>query len=898
MTDVVSSEARLMVSVRERWENGAVVDVTIAALKPFEGWTVAVAAGGTIVNVWNAVVISNSGTNYILGAADYNGTVAAGAAISFGLQVDGPGPFALEAFDAVLADGMAVAPSPGAARDPAQGPPSPADVSPDASMVRSEPGTSPALPSRVAPPAAPGAAGAPASTAAVPADGVLTGGAVQTPLVQQISISAVAADEPAGDAFGLPVDTFAPGPLHTSGTEILDAEGRRAPIRGINWFGLETDIGVPHGLWLRNWREMMDDMKSLGFNVLRLPFSGDFARNAVPVDGVDAGLNPDLAGLDGLAILDRVADYADTIGLRIVLDYHRGSPGGGPNENGLWYGDGRTEADVIAEWRLMAERYRDKPAVIGADLMNEPHMATWGAAGGAATDWAAAAGRIGNAVLEVAPDWLVIVEGISNYHGDKYWWGGNLQGVASDPVRLDVPGRLVYSPHDYPPSVAAQPWFADGTPLPEVWHKNWGYLVEEGVAPVLLGEWGSRLATAEDLAWAAQLSAYLEATGVPWMWWALNPNSGDTGGIFADDWTTLRPEITRLLEPLLAETRPQIGFDDAASSFPQATFAVTLSAPGETELVVPYATTDGTATAGTDYVATAGTLTFMPGETLKTVAVPLLPDGSIEGDETFTLVLGGDAAASGPATATITDSSRERRAATLPYVDVTSMAVREGAGVATFRLVLSEPAAGDVALSFRAFRDNDGGDDGGDDGDGGAGTGGLPSGNVTIAAGEREAVVEIPTGSPGAGTSGAPVAHYTLELTAADGAAIRTGSATGFSAAGAGGDAVATAATQLTIDLIIENDWGSGALFNVALRNISDAPVTSWELALDLPFDVAELWSATLVSDEGDRVTLGNAEWNGAIAPGETITFGFISTAGGVVLGQLLAGADLELAVQ
>ena len=61
---------------------------------------------------------------------------------------------------------------------------------------------------------------------------------------------------------------------------------------------------------------------------------------------------------------------------------------------------------------------------------------------------------------------------------------------------------------------------------------------------------------------------------------------------------------------------------------------------GEATVTVQYETRDGTATvADRDYVATRGTLTFMPGETRKTVVVEVRPDRHDEGEETMTLVL-------------------------------------------------------------------------------------------------------------------------------------------------------------------------------------------------------------------------------------------------------------------
>ena len=64
-----------------------------------------------------------------------------------------------------------------------------------------------------------------------------------------------------------------------------------------------------------------------------------------------------------------------------------------------------------------------------------------------------AAERCGNAILDVHPKWLVVVEGVESACGLRTWWGGNLSGCAAAPVRLKVQGALVYSAHDYAASV-------------------------------------------------------------------------------------------------------------------------------------------------------------------------------------------------------------------------------------------------------------------------------------------------------------------------------------------------------------------------------------------------------------------------------------------------------------
>src|SRR5581483_866358 len=115
---------------------------------------------------------------------------------------------------------------------------------------------------------------------------------------------------------------------------------------------------------------------------------------------------------------------------------------------------------------------------------NEPRgAATWGS-GDLTTDWQLAAERAGNAILAVNPYVLIFVQGIEHTGDDWYWWGGNLLDAHDAPVHLNVPGRVVYAPHDYGPDVYPQPWFsASDFPnnLPAVWDTHWGYLAEDGI---------------------------------------------------------------------------------------------------------------------------------------------------------------------------------------------------------------------------------------------------------------------------------------------------------------------------------------------------------------------------------------------------------------------------------
>lgn len=370
------------------------------------------------------------------------------------------------------------------------------------------------------------------------------------------------------------------GPWSTSGGQIVDAAGNPVRMTGLNWFGMETANYSPHGLWTRNYKDMLDQVKSLGYNSLRLPYSNQLFDAGSAPNSIDYAKNPDLQGLSGLQIMDRIVGYAGQIGLHVILDRHRPDSGG---QSELWYTSAYSESRWISDWVMLANHFKGNQAVVGADLHNEPHgQSTWGS-GVQATDWRLAAERAGNAILAANADWLIIVEGIDCYSGDCYWWGGNLQGADAYPVRLDKPGKLVYSAHDYATSVYSQPWFdAANFPdnLPAIWDRNWGRLKKSGTAPVLVGEFGSTLTAAKDQQWLAKLLDYTGkgTGGFDFTYWSLNPNSGDTGGILKDDWTTVDTVKQGYLQPyLLPVTGTGTGGTGSGSASPTPTTPAAVS---------------------------------------------------------------------------------------------------------------------------------------------------------------------------------------------------------------------------------------------------------------------------------------------------------------------------------
>lgn len=338
--------------------------------------------------------------------------------------------------------------------------------------------------------------------------------------------------------------------LHVNGKRIYDDRGYEQYLTGVNWFGFETNLYVFHGLWTRNMYDALDDIAELNFNVLRLPFSSEFIKKVRTGQTVNPGsmnysANPELAGKTSIEILDMAINYCGQIGLKVILDCHR-TPANQMID--LWYDQNISEEDWKLNWEWLANRYKGNDTVIGADLFNEPHGAARWDGSGSAVDWHRAARECGNRVLAVEPNWLIIVEGVETNNGTDYnWWGGNLKGVANYPINLTNNAKLMYSPHDYGPTVYNQPWFHNGafdywSLYNECWYPNWFYIYSHPNAkPLLIGEWGGKDydTVSANGRWLNYLAEMITNNKINHTFWCMNPNSGDTGGIWNSDWTTI-----------------------------------------------------------------------------------------------------------------------------------------------------------------------------------------------------------------------------------------------------------------------------------------------------------------------------------------------------------------------
>jgi aryl-phospho-beta-D-glucosidase BglC (GH1 family) len=326
-----------------------------------------------------------------------------------------------------------------------------------------------------------------------------------------------------------------PGDFGTRGSQIVDRNGRPVRLACIGWNQFNESIPLDRQLAL---------MTEHGFNCTR-------------VSWVNATMQDDLRRID------RVVDAARKTGLRVVLDNHTNEPGhgdqdnwGAQQKNGLWYDEGgasdgtdgggnpgtTSDAKFLSDWQAVARHYAGNQTVIGYDLRNEPldypRMSVWG--GDSDRDIRAMYIRVGNAIQAVDAAKLIIVEPPN----------GDCRGVRKYPVRLNVPNKLVYSVHEYPQEISGQK-VSSGPELIERMNQMWGWLVNEDIAPVFVGEMGSSMNSAQSKAWADTIVPYLNGSApkglrIPedrqgvstdwWVWGYLNGQNPE--GTLEEDWKT------------------------------------------------------------------------------------------------------------------------------------------------------------------------------------------------------------------------------------------------------------------------------------------------------------------------------------------------------------------------
>jgi aryl-phospho-beta-D-glucosidase BglC (GH1 family) len=364
--------------------------------------------------------------------------------------------------------------------------------------------------------------------------------------------------------------------------KVFDAGGQEIQLRGINHHGFNSTILQPQYLWAMGWKEQIAQMKSLGFNAIRVPFVPDTLYNTTPVDQlvfVDPALNTELIGKTPLQVLDLWMAEADRQGMYVLLDFYSVTMQmqyptwflSDPADFHMIYNNqAYTKANWVRDLVFVAQRYANLSHFLGIDLYNEPHdgangaSVRWSSGDANATNpayfWKDAVESASAAVLAANPRLLIFVEGSNgNYDGVENSnlamnWGENFQPEAYKPLNIPAE-KLVLSPHSYGPDAFMKTSFgAANFPanLPADWDTLFGQFAPAHA--VVIGEFGGYYGTGptgqKDVVWQNAFVQYLRGKGIRnSFYWCYTPNSGGTGGIL-DDALNVRQDKMALLRTL------------------------------------------------------------------------------------------------------------------------------------------------------------------------------------------------------------------------------------------------------------------------------------------------------------------------------------------------------------
>jgi hypothetical protein len=262
-----------------------------------------------------------------------------------------------------------------------------------------------------------------------------------------------------------------------------------------------------------------------------------------------------------------------------------------------------------------------------------------------------------------------------------------------------------------------------------------------------------------------------------------------------------------------------------------------LSAPSQSAVTVNYATANGSATAGQDYTAAAGTVTFAAGQTSQQIGVSVIGDSVVESNETFTVSLsspsGAQLGAGSSATATIVNDDVQ---AAPPVVTISpaNVAVTEGdAGPATARFTVSLSAPSQSAVTVNYATAN------------GSATAGqdytAAAGTVTFAAGQTTQQISLNVAGDRVVE---PNETFTVTLSSPSGAQL--GAASSATATIVNDDLALVSISPANLSIAEGNSGVASAVFTVSLSAVASTPVTVRYATGSTP---GNKWSATAGQD-------------------------------------------------
>jgi endoglucanase len=332
-------------------------------------------------------------------------------------------------------------------------------------------------------------------------------------------------------------------------------------LNGISWSGSEGANLAPDGLWKRNYKEVITQIKAIGFNAVRYPYCPSTLKN-IPVGGINYNANPTLKGKKSLEIMDIILDEFKNQQIYILIDHHRPDC---EKISELWYTATYSEKDWIADLTFIADRFSSNPYFMGLDIKNEPHgTATWGNKN-PKTDFNQAAQRAAKVIYDINPNVLTFVEGMGNNDSCdaplEKWWGGNFSPMSCVPFDYTglISSKIVFSPHVYGPDVYNQEYLTGNLKekMPAIWDSHFGFLTKTN-ATVVPGEFGGFYKPgSKDREWQdAVIDYFIDKKICNSFYWVLNSNSDDTGGILVDDWLTVNLDKVNNLKRLYKSCNP------------------------------------------------------------------------------------------------------------------------------------------------------------------------------------------------------------------------------------------------------------------------------------------------------------------------------------------------------
>ncbi len=132
--------------------------------------------------------------------------------------------------------------------------------------------------------------------------------------------------------------------------------------------------------------------------------------------------------------------------------------------------------------------------------------------------------------------------------------------------------------------------------------------------------------------------------------------------------------------------------------------------------------------------------------------------------------------------------------------------------------------------------------------------------------------------SGGTGTIGASSGLYTAP-NAAGSATVKA--ASGSVSGTAGVTVLAPPTTSTSVVYSLTSSWNSGFQAGITITNTGTTTLSAWTLQFNFGATITQIWNATISSHSGTHYVIQNAGYNSTIAPGQSVSFGFLGTPGG-----------------